>query len=373
VENNIFIEGGLRQWEFNGWTTTSRFWETTLPQMIKGYESVANEPAWKGLRGMAVNPKDIPDSEGRVMSGDVFTRNIIAWKNPEARALNVVAFNSARNDFDHNLYWHYGLPLLTGQHKSGKTIGGNLAPNPRFEQGEPGKLPAEWSWQIRPKPEATAVRTDDGDLKCLRIDAGRNPNKPRDNYPIVASREIELKPGASYRLKAKMRSDDAGAKASILAQSWIPPKDGKPAHFWGSSPADARLETQWKDYEFTFTVPQPGDKAWNDQMMMYRIRFDWPEESGSLFATDVSLEEVETLSEWQSWQALGGDVHSVIADPKFIAPEKDDYRLAADSPAWALGFKPIPVEKIGPYASPDRATWPIVEAEGARERPLASP
>jgi len=214
---------------------------------------------------------------------------------------------------------------------------------------------------------------EDGERQCLRIDAGRNPDKPRDNYPIVASREIDLKPGASYRLKAKMRSDQAGAKASFLVQSWIPAKDGKPAHFWGSSPSDVRPETQWKDYDFTFTVPQPGDKGWNDQMKMYRIRFDWPAESGSLFAIDVSLEEVETLSEWQSWQALGGDVHSVIADPKFVAPEKDDYRLAADSPAWAMGFKPIPVEKIGPYASPDRATWPIVEAEGARERPLTNP
>jgi len=373
VENNIFVEGGLRQWEFNGWVTTNRFWETTLPQMLAGYESVAKEPAWKGMRGMAVNPKDIPDKEGRVMSGDVFTRNIIAWKNPEARALNVVAFNSARNDFDHNLYWHYGLPLLTGQHKSGKTIGANLAPNPRFEQGEAGKLPADWSWQIRPKPEAVAARVEDGSRQCLRIDAARNPDKPRDNYPIVASKEIELKSGASYRVMAKMRSDQAGAKASLLVQSWIPAKDGKPAHFWGSSPSEVRLETQWKDYDFTFTVPAPGDKGWNVQMKMYRIRFDWPAETGSLFATDVWLEEVEALNEWQSWQALGGDLHSVIADPKFIAPGKDDYRLAADSPAWALGFKPIPVERIGPYESPDRATWPIVEAEGARERPLTGP
>jgi hypothetical protein len=34
-----------------------------------------------------------------------------------------------------------------------------------------------------------------------------------------------------------------------------------------------------------------------------------------------------------------------------------------------LGFQPIPVEQIGPYESPLRASWPIVEAEGAREKP----
>ena len=140
VQNNILIEGGLRQWEFNGWTTKSHFWETTLPQMQKGYDSVANLPAWKNVRGMEVPPEKIPDSEGRVMSGDVFERNIIAWKNPEAKALNVVAFNPERNGFDYNLYWHHGLPLKTGQHKAGKVIGGNLAPNPGFDEGEAGEV-----------------------------------------------------------------------------------------------------------------------------------------------------------------------------------------------------------------------------------------
>lgn len=78
-------------------------------------------------------------------------------------------------------------------------------------------------------------------------------------------------------------------------------------------------------------------------------------DTGALFASDIELHETEARDEWQSWQELG-DSHSVIADPKFLSPEKDDYRLAPDSPAFALGFKQIPVEKIGPYASPDRAS-----------------
>ncbi len=76
--------------------------------------------------------------------------------------------------------------------------------------------------------------------------------------------------------------------------------------------------------------------------------------------------------DWTEWQKLGYDRHSVVADPRFVAPEKDDYRLRPDSPAFALGFKRIPVEKIGPYASELRASWPIVEAEGAREKPTAT-
>jgi hypothetical protein len=38
----------------------------------------------------------------------------------------------------------------------------------------------------------------------------------------------------------------------------------------------------------------------------------------------------------------------VGADPRFVAPAKQDFRLQPDSPAWALGFQRIPVEKIGP-------------------------
>ena len=58
------------------------------------------------------------------------------------------------------------------------------------------------------------------------------------------------------------------------------------------------------------------------------------------------------------------DRHSLVADPRFVAADQDDYRLRRDSPAWKLGFQPIPVEKIGPYADELRASWPIVEAEG---------
>lgn len=371
VENNIFIEGGQRQWEFNGWTTQHRFWTDHFPSMVKGYESVVNEPAWKDVRGMKLHPKDAPDAEGRVMSGNVFQRNIIAWKNPGPRALNVVAFDSSRNDFDHNLYWHHGQPLLTGVKSAGKAITGNLAPNPGFEEGEPGKLPRNWSWQIRPRPDATAALVEDEGRRVLRIDAAINKEKPRDNYPIVTSRELELKPGASYRLRGKLRSDRDGAKSALMLQCWIPPAGGEKAHFWASNPSGAKVSAAWKDLDFTFTIPARGENGWHEKMRTFRIRLDWNEETGSLFADDIVLEEIEMMSDWASWQALGGDRHSIIADPKFVAPEKNDYRLQPDSPAWKLGFKPIPVERIGPYQSDLRASWPIVEAEGAREKPIA--
>jgi len=75
---------------------------------------------------------------------------------------------------------------------------------------------------------------------------------------------------------------------------------------------------------------------------------------------------------WDEWRRRGFDAHSVVADPLFLDAAKDDYRLRPESPALKLGFKPIPVEKIGPYEHELRASWPIVEAEGVREKPLPS-
>ncbi len=45
------------------------------------------------------------------------------------------------------------------------------------------------------------------------------------------------------------------------------------------------------------------------------------------------------------WLTLRDNLVGV--DPKFVAPEKQDFRLQPDSPAWKLGFQPIPVEQIG--------------------------
>jgi len=75
----------------------------------------------------------------------------------------------------------------------------------------------------------------------------------------------------------------------------------------------------------------------------------------------VEMHEAAVEDEWTAWQSLGMDRHSLVADPLFVAPEKDDYRLKPASPAWKLGFQPIPVERIGCYRDPLRATWPLAE------------
>ena len=41
-----------------------------------------------------------------------------------------------------------------------------------------------------------------------------------------------------------------------------------------------------------------------------------------------------------------------MADPLFVAPEKDDFRLKPDSPALKLGFKPFDSSKAGRTSPP---------------------
>ena len=45
---------------------------------------------------------------------------------------------------------------------------------------------------------------------------------------------------------------------------------------------------------------------------------------------------------------FGIEQHSLEADPQFINPAKDDFRLRPDSPAWKLGFEPIDLSAVGP-------------------------
>jgi len=47
-------------------------------------------------------------------------------------------------------------------------------------------------------------------------------------------------------------------------------------------------------------------------------------------------------------QALGLETDSLVADPKFIDLEHFDFRLADDSPAFALGFRKIDMSDVGP-------------------------
>ncbi len=62
--------------------------------------------------------------------------------------------------------------------------------------------------------------------------------------------------------------------------------------------------------------------------------------------------------------------HNLVnVDPRFVDEAAGRFQLRPDSPAWALGFQRLPVEQIGLYASPERASWPVTHAA----RPMPGP
>jgi len=368
IENNIFAESRLQQVEYNGWTRDHPYWTSHFKTMVEGYEMVAGQTAWQKMRNMHIHPKDAVLPDGKIMSGNEFHKNIIYYRNPEAKlfSFNNVPFD--RYQSDDNLVWHAGLPLLTGQTRVGKAISENLVSNPSFAAGQAGSLPKDWSWQMRPKEATAAVVEQDAAQgeRALMITGGtgREPNG-RVFYPEVVSTEFAARPGHTYRLAAKMKAEKPGAKASLMLQSYM-----ANAYFWANWPNEVKVGAGWTDCEFLFKIPSPGERGYHERMKTFRVRIDFAEKSGKLWIDRVSLHEVEMMDQWAAWQAMGFDRHSLVADPRFVDPDKDDYRLKPDSPALKLGFRPIPVERIGPYRHELRASWPIVEAQGAREKPL---
>ena len=51
-----------------------------------------------------------------------------------------------------------------------------------------------------------------------------------------------------------------------------------------------------------------------------------------------------TLAEWR---ARGHDQRSIITDPLFMAPQRNDFHLQANSPALKMGFRPIDLSLVG--------------------------
>ena len=52
---------------------------------------------------------------------------------------------------------------------------------------------------------------------------------------------------------------------------------------------------------------------------------------------------------WQKWQERGHDRHSLVADPLFVAPRENDFRLQPNSPgSQSSASGPIDLSHVGP-------------------------
>jgi len=76
------------------------------------------------------------------------------------------------------------------------------------------------------------------------------------------------------------------------------------------------------------------------------------------------------------WDRIEGKARPLIAfennllkeDPRFVDAKRLDFQLREDSPAYKLGFKRIPIEKIGLVKDDRRASWPVTH----EVRPMAT-
>lgn len=70
----------------------------------------------------------------------------------------------------------------------------------------------------------------------------------------------------------------------------------------------------------------------------------------NLFYHDGSMPVITGVGEPMSlteWQAKGFDQNSILANPKFTAPDQGDYQLQIDSPAFDVGFERFPLDEFG--------------------------
>ena len=71
-------------------------------------------------------------------------------------------------------------------------------------------------------------------------------------------------------------------------------------------------------------------------------------ESGQYKVGDATNSDPEKKEmDLSTWRRLGYDLHSILANPQFLDPDHDDFRLAPTSPAFGLGFVTIDIAKIG--------------------------
>lgn len=84
----------------------------------------------------------------------------------------------------------------------------------------------------------------------------------------------------------------------------------------------------------------------------------------------VQIKGQQEKTPWQEWRAMGYDKGSIHADPLFRDFNSGDYTLQKYSPAFNLGFEPIPVDQIGCYRHESRMAWPLEPKDLPQEDPV---
>lgn len=129
------------------------------------------------------------------------------------------------------------------------------------------------------------------------------------------------------------------------------------------------LTGQQTQYIYSFNQCFSEGKSFDVESNTWEKNVVWAGEERPAIMANGHPDGEERIMNWQEWQGLGFDQGSVAVDPG-VDRSEDRFSFAVGSPVWAMGFAPLPVENMGVYEDQRRASWPIVEAGGAREKPL---
>jgi hypothetical protein len=151
---------------------------------------------------------------------------------------------------------------------------------------------------------------------------------------------IAISRGNQCNWPQKGAAPDGRVSGALTFERNIVLTDGAPVFLGGMDDESGNLETRtfWSDLNLFWDVGGKPVRCAN---------------GGHL----IAKEGYKRFFTWKEWQAFGYDRHSVIADPKCADLAKRDFRLADDSPAWALGFQAIDLSDVGPRPA-DKRTHP---------------
>lgn len=392
IFNNIFAnnagpQGKTHQLSLQTWndSTNGVFLRDRQPKMLKDYNRLMTNPAWAKMRGMHVSPAAPFLPDGTIMRGNRITRNIFYYPNqPESRYIRENGVNFQYNTIDSNVVWNGGsVPVKTGRQAFKKSLADLTASVPnadfsrRLSPEEIAKSPdntvaADWFWYHKTFPALHAEIVTHGDKNALRLPGAFNPEKRYIKNTCVRSKAFALTPGKSYRLSFRLRHQDATGELTarlVCENEGLWKAFGARGFLKRSDMSDVLTATEGIDCQTAFYLPKPGDADYDARVTALSVQFQFNSSQGWAEISDLRLDETIAASEWEAWQMAGADTHSVVADPLFVDAEHGDFMLKPDSPALKLGFEQIPFREIGLYQDDTRATWPVREAEGAREHP----
>ena len=121
--------------------------------MIKGYESVAGQPAWRAMRHMELHPSDAVLPDGTIMSGNRFSENIVVLAQPRGglRGGPELSPSTTTRSTQPHLAWRGAAahrPESAGRQRVGRVAGRSAwiatrwSPTRCFVDADEGRLPA---------------------------------------------------------------------------------------------------------------------------------------------------------------------------------------------------------------------------------------